>query len=175
MHQHPSNRAAFLAGLTLAAVLPQAVAGTLRIETAIGPALAPQGGSYDFTIRNEGTGPLDAVRSFAGHGHVVVCDALTRLGRSFTPAGDLDGGDSVHCSLAATGHRAAEWHREAGANAAGGLALVTSVVPAGAAAGNALAELTQARPTPPGEVGQSPATVACRWQGLYQRLARWRR
>lgn len=83
--------------------------------------------------------------------------------------------DHVHCSLAATGHRAAEWHREAGANAAGGLALVTSVVPAGAAAGNALAELTQARPTPPGEVGQSPATVACRWQGLYQRLARWRR
>ena len=107
MHQHPSNRAAFLAGLTLAAVLPQAVAGTLRIETAIGPALAPQGGSYDFTIRNEGTGPLDAVRSFAGHGHVVVCDALTRLGRSFTPAGDLDGGDSVHCSLAATSGAAA--------------------------------------------------------------------
>ena len=108
MHQHPSKRhAAFLAGLALAALLPQAVAGTLRIETAGGAPAASAGRAYDFTIRNEGSGPLDAVRSFTGRGRVVVCDALTRLGRSFSAPGGLDGGDSVHCSVTATSAAAA--------------------------------------------------------------------
>ena len=48
-------------------------------------------------------------------------------------------------------------------------ALFQTADPAGA---NYISAEYHAAPTIP---GQSPATVACRWQGLYQRLARWRR